>query len=389
MLLLGGFSWDLLFPTASTRRYVLPNYARDNNFSRSSFVLWNRHGRFFQALYYFPVRVDTVQYIRPGLSLTVKEETHQQLKALVYLEIFSALVAEGHRSDKDDTALSIKCAIATKRKALVEGCFALPHLTHSRRSHCLATSLPRPNAFGILPLGPRKTLGVRHFCEYQRRDELEARFLAAFETIKNTPAIFYDVLRNMLRRCRICIECGGNNSEQLLSREWSSPSSQTNVVVSNNGEFSAPISRDSTVINPPFHGDQRSSTRNGVEVWTLVAAVDVFSGVGLLEAETATKAKAAKRAKHLLARVDMDVFSSCFIKPPERKFSTLVDPVKKGRVRGGEGWKLRKDSSRELSLAISVPLTRLHIRVSPDSAYALLRSLTCKDCASACVETAF
>ncbi|KAJ8868834.1 hypothetical protein PR048_030375 [Dryococelus australis] len=43
------------------------------------------------------------------------------------------------------------------------------------------------------------------------------RISAAFETIKkNTRAIFNDVLRNMLWRCRACIECGGDNSEQLL-----------------------------------------------------------------------------------------------------------------------------------------------------------------------------
>ncbi|KAJ8874526.1 hypothetical protein PR048_025386 [Dryococelus australis] len=92
---------------------------------------------------------------------------------------------------------------------------------NSRRSHCLATSLPRPNAFGFLPLRPRKNTGIRHSCEYERREELEDRFRAAFETIKNTPAIFNNVLRNMLQRCRECIERGGNNSAQLLS-EFSS-----------------------------------------------------------------------------------------------------------------------------------------------------------------------
>ncbi|KAJ8889445.1 hypothetical protein PR048_008944 [Dryococelus australis] len=49
-----------------------------------------------------------------------------------------------------------------------------------------------------------------------RRLELETRFRAAIETIKNTPTIFNDVFRNMLQRCRACIECGGTNSEQLL-----------------------------------------------------------------------------------------------------------------------------------------------------------------------------
>ncbi|KAJ8879821.1 hypothetical protein PR048_020429, partial [Dryococelus australis] len=58
---------------------------------------------------------------------------------------------------------------------------------------------------------------VRRSCEYQRREELEARFrTAGFETIKNTPTIFNDVLRNMLRRCRTCVEYGGDNFEQLL-----------------------------------------------------------------------------------------------------------------------------------------------------------------------------
>ncbi|KAJ8886859.1 hypothetical protein PR048_013071 [Dryococelus australis] len=38
----------------------------------------------------------------------------------------------------------------------------------------------------------------------------------SFNTVTNTPAIFNDVLRNMLRRCRACIECEGDNFEQLL-----------------------------------------------------------------------------------------------------------------------------------------------------------------------------
>ncbi|KAJ8869998.1 hypothetical protein PR048_029009 [Dryococelus australis] len=82
------------------------------------------------------------------------------------------------------------------------------------KQHVLGIKVGGPTAWP--PLGPRKNAGVRHSCEYQGREELEARFRAPFETIKNTPAIFNDVLRHMLQRCRACIECGGNNSEHLL-----------------------------------------------------------------------------------------------------------------------------------------------------------------------------
>ncbi|KAJ8895193.1 hypothetical protein PR048_000518 [Dryococelus australis] len=48
------------------------------------------------------------------------------------------------------------------------------------------------------------------------REELETRIRVAFETLKNTQAIFNNVLRNLLRCCRACIECGGDHFEQLL-----------------------------------------------------------------------------------------------------------------------------------------------------------------------------
>ncbi|KAJ8868298.1 hypothetical protein PR048_029814 [Dryococelus australis] len=80
----------------------------------------------------------------------------------------------------------------------------------------LSPRYPLPNAFVFLPLGPRTNTGVRHSCEYHRREELKARIRAAFETIKNTTAIFNDVLCNMLQRCRACVECGVDSSKHLL-----------------------------------------------------------------------------------------------------------------------------------------------------------------------------
>ncbi|XP_063232473.1 uncharacterized protein LOC134536611 [Bacillus rossius redtenbacheri] len=48
------------------------------------------------------------------------------------------------------------------------------------------------------------------------RDELVGRIHAAFQTIGNTPAVFADVRRNLLRHCTACIGCSGGHFEQQM-----------------------------------------------------------------------------------------------------------------------------------------------------------------------------
>ncbi|KAJ8880039.1 hypothetical protein PR048_020661 [Dryococelus australis] len=77
----------------------------------------------------------------------------------------------------------------------------------------LATSLTRPNALGFLYLEPRKNTGVRHSCEYLIREELEARYRAASETIENTPTISNDVSATC---CNAAVHAS-NAEETILS----------------------------------------------------------------------------------------------------------------------------------------------------------------------------
>ena len=46
--------------------------------------------------------------------------------------------------------------------------------------------------------------------------ELVTRIVAAYDTIQNTSGIFVRVRQNLVRRCHVCIEVGGRQSEQLL-----------------------------------------------------------------------------------------------------------------------------------------------------------------------------
>ncbi|KAJ8869242.1 hypothetical protein PR048_030814 [Dryococelus australis] len=94
----------------------------------------------------------------------------------------------------------------------------LPHLTYFKPSQQSVTKIMPRLVSGAMSLAPRLVpakvaqVSILH----DTLAELEASLRATFETIKNTPAIINDVPSNMLRRCKACIECGGDNFEQLL-----------------------------------------------------------------------------------------------------------------------------------------------------------------------------